>query len=81
MPDGDYAAFIERAAPELKRPGALVDRDGAVVGAHEGVHRFTIGQRKGLGLSAAEPLYVLEIRPDTVGGRRRPARARSAARR
>ena len=48
-----------------RRPGALVDRDGAVVGAHEGVHRFTIGQRKGLGLSAREPLYVLEIRPDT----------------
>jgi tRNA-specific 2-thiouridylase len=66
IPDGDYAAFIERSAPELKRPGALVDRDGAVVGAHEGVHRFTIGQRKGLGLSASTPLYVLEIRPTTA---------------
>jgi tRNA-specific 2-thiouridylase len=64
VPDGDYAAFIERAAPEARRPGTLVDREGAVVGAHEGVHRFTIGQRKGLGLSAREPLYVLEIRPD-----------------
>ena len=66
IPDGDYAAFIERSAPDLKRPGALVDREGAVVGTHEGVHRFTIGQRKGLGLSAATPLYVLEIRPGTA---------------
>ena len=66
VPDGDYAAFIERSAPELKRPGALVDREGAVVGAHEGVHRFTIGQRRGLGLSSSTPLYVLEIRPETA---------------
>ena len=66
VPDGDYAAFLERAAPELKRPGPLVDQSGAVVGAHAGIHRFTIGQRKGLGLSASEPLYVLAIRPDTA---------------
>src|SRR5262245_2468634 len=66
VPDGDYAAFIERTAPESRRPGALVDRSGAVVGAHDGVHRFTIGQRKGLGLSAREPMYVLAIKPDTA---------------
>jgi tRNA-specific 2-thiouridylase len=66
IPDGDYAAFIERSAPALKRPGALVDRGGAVVGGHQGVHRFTIGQRKGIGLSASTPLYVLEIRPETA---------------
>ena len=66
VPDGDYAGFLERAAPELKRPGALVDQAGEVVGSHAGVHRFTIGQRKGLGLSASEPLYVLAIRPDTA---------------
>ena len=63
VPDGNYAAFIEKAAPELKRPGTLVSQNGNVVGGHSGVHRFTIGQRKGLGLSAKEPLYVLEIRP------------------
>jgi tRNA-specific 2-thiouridylase len=62
VPDGDYAKFIEKAAPELTRPGTLVDQDGAVLGAHQGVHRYTIGQRKGLGLSSQEPLYVLEIR-------------------
>jgi tRNA-specific 2-thiouridylase len=66
IPDGDYAAFLERSAPELKRPGALVDAEGAVVGAHEGVHRYTIGQRKGLGLSSSAPLYVLEIRSGTA---------------
>jgi tRNA-specific 2-thiouridylase len=66
VPDGDYAKFIEKAAPSLKRPGTLVDEAGAVVGAHQGVHRFTIGQRKGLGLSSKEPLYVLEIRADAA---------------
>ena len=66
VPDGDYAAFIEKAAPELKRPGTLVNQGGEVLGGHQGVHRFTIGQRKGLGLSAREPLYVLEIRPDSA---------------
>ena len=63
IPEGNYAAFVERAAPELTRPGSLVDQSGEVVGSHAGVHRFTIGQRKGLGLSASEPMYVLAIRP------------------
>ena len=66
VPDGDYAAFIEKTAPELKRSGHLVNLDGAVVGGHQGVHRYTIGQRKGLGLSSKQPLYVLEIRADTA---------------
>lgn len=64
VPDGDYAAFVERQAPELTRQGLITDRDGAVLGTHRGVHRFTIGQRKGLGLSSREPLYVLAIEPD-----------------
>jgi tRNA-specific 2-thiouridylase len=66
VPDGNYAKFIEKAAPELKRPGTLVSADGEILGTHEGVHRFTVGQRKGLGLSAKEPLYVLQIRPDAA---------------
>lgn len=66
VPDGDYAAFIERRAPDAARPGAVVDRDGRVLGTHGGVHRFTIGQRKGLGLSSAEPLYVTEIKPESA---------------
>jgi tRNA-specific 2-thiouridylase len=66
VPDGDYAGFIERAAPQIRKPGAIVGRDGARLGTHAGMHRFTVGQRKGLGLSSTEPLYVLEIRPATA---------------
>jgi len=66
VPDGDYAAFVERQAPDATRPGPIVGTDGRVVGTHGGVHRFTIGQRKGLGLSSTEPLYVLAIEPDSA---------------
>jgi tRNA-specific 2-thiouridylase len=73
VPDGDYAAFVERQAPDAARAGTVVGEDGRILGTHGGVHRFTIGQRKGLGLSSSEPLYVLEIKPETaqvVVGRR-----------
>jgi tRNA-specific 2-thiouridylase len=66
VPDGDYAAFVEKRAPDATRPGTVVTADGRVLGTHGGVHRFTIGQRKGLGLSSTEPLYVLEIKPDVA---------------
>jgi len=60
VPDGDYAAFVERAAGG-PAPGPIVARDGTRLGTHTGVHRFTVGQRKGLGLSSSEPLYVLAV--------------------
>ena len=63
VPDGDYAAFIERKTGDLEAAGAIVTQSGDVVGRHAGVHRFTVGQRKGLGVAAAEPLYVLQLRP------------------
>jgi tRNA-specific 2-thiouridylase len=66
VPDGDYAAFVERKAPEAARPGTIVNPEGRVLGTHRGVHRYTIGQRKGLGLSTTEPLYVLEIKPESA---------------
>ena len=66
VPDGDYAAFVERKAPEATQPGTIINAEGRVLGTHAGVHRFTIGQRKGLGLSATEPLYVLEIKPGSA---------------
>jgi tRNA-specific 2-thiouridylase len=66
VPDGDYAAFVERTAPEAARAGTIVNNEGRVIGTHGGVHRFTIGQRKGLGLSSTEPLYVLEIKPEAA---------------
>jgi tRNA-specific 2-thiouridylase len=64
VPDGDYAAFVERTAG----PGAagpIVHVDGTTLGSHGGVHRFTVGQRKGLGLSTGRPLYVVAVEPDT----------------
>jgi tRNA-uridine 2-sulfurtransferase len=66
IPDHDYRGFVEKQRPETPRAGQFVDERGAVVGAHEGVHRFTIGQRRGLGLSSSRsgtPLYVLALRP------------------
>jgi tRNA-specific 2-thiouridylase len=66
VPDGNYAAFVERRAPDATRPGTVVAGDGRVLGTHAGVHRFTIGQRKGLGLSSTEPLYVTAINPETA---------------
>lgn len=74
VPDGDYAAFVERATSgAARKPGVVTDAAGRVLGTHEGVHHFTIGQRKGLRLSTGTPLYVTEIRADTrtvVVGRR-----------
>ncbi len=63
VPDGDYARFVERHAPHAATAGVITDAGGRVLGRHEGVHRFTVGQRKGLRLSTNQPLYVLELRP------------------
>ena len=53
--------FLRRhGGPRLRRPGPLVERDGRVVGSHEGQHEFTVGQRRGLNISGSEPLYVLD---------------------
>ena len=61
VPDGDYAAFVERHAARTARVGEVVDERGRRLGGHNGVHRFTVGQRKGLGVQASVPLYVLDI--------------------
>jgi tRNA-uridine 2-sulfurtransferase len=58
--DGDHAAFLERHAP-MAGAGVIRDSSGRVLGKHEGVHHFTVGQRKGLGLSSSIPLYVVGI--------------------
>lgn len=59
--DGDYAAFLERVDPGGIAGGEIVSTDGRVLGTHPGTHRFTVGQRKGLGLSAPLPLYVVAV--------------------
>jgi tRNA-specific 2-thiouridylase len=61
VPDNDYAAVVERRAPDAIRPGDIVDTAGRTLGRHHGVHHFTVGQRRGLGISAPAPLYVLRI--------------------
>jgi tRNA-uridine 2-sulfurtransferase len=61
VPTGDYASFIVRHEPAVARDGEIVDGEGRVLGRHNGVHRFTVGQRKGLGLATGVPLYVLKI--------------------
>ena len=63
IPDHDYAKFVTKRAPETDRQGTIVDEHGRVAGRHGGIHRFTIGQRKGLGLASPSPLYVLALRP------------------
>jgi tRNA-specific 2-thiouridylase len=63
-----HADFLERHGAMRKRAGAVVDRDGTVLGEHSGAHVYTVGQRHGLGISAPRPLYVLQIdtRSNTV---------------
>ena len=66
IPDDDYAGFVTRHAPDRAREGVIVDEQGRVVGSHAGIHRFTVGQRKGLGLTSSPtgaPMYVLALRP------------------
>jgi tRNA-specific 2-thiouridylase len=60
---GGYAEFLRRERPSSFRPGSVVDSAGQVVGAHDGVAGFTVGQRRGLGVSASRPLYVLALEP------------------
>jgi tRNA-specific 2-thiouridylase len=64
VPDDDYAGFVERHAPPAERAGQVVDGSGRVLARHAGVHHFTVGQRRGLGVTAPRPLYVLRVLPE-----------------
>jgi tRNA-specific 2-thiouridylase len=83
VPSGHYADFVERRAPDRRTEGAIVDQGGREIGRHAGVHRFTVGQRRGLGVASATPLFVLgldaEARHVTVGPRAALARTRLTA--
>ncbi|MFO7952642.1 MAG: tRNA 2-thiouridine(34) synthase MnmA [Bacillota bacterium] len=72
IPDNDYRSFMERICPEVVQPGDIVSTSGKKLGRHQGVAFYTIGQRRGLGLTASEPLYVVGIDPQNnrviVGG-------------
>ncbi len=73
VPTGDYASIIRKLRPESGEPGEIVHADGTVLGEHAGIVNFTVGQRKGLGIAAGEPLFVIRIEPAsrrvTVGPR------------
>ncbi|MFD0978561.1 tRNA 2-thiouridine(34) synthase MnmA [Tropicimonas aquimaris] len=65
VPDGNYASVIEKLRPGAGEPGEIVDIEGRVLGQHEGVIHYTIGQRRGLGIGGlADPLYVVKLDPD-----------------
>ncbi|NLW83668.1 MAG: tRNA 2-thiouridine(34) synthase MnmA [Phycisphaerae bacterium] len=63
VPDGDYRAILKGRAERALRPGPILDEAGKVLGTHDGCGLFTIGQRRGIRIAAAEPLYVLSIDP------------------
>lgn len=65
VPDGDYLSFLERFTGETSRPGPFLNPEGEQIGTHRGYMGYTIGQRKGLGVSAAHRLYVYEKDPKT----------------
>lgn len=73
VPDQDHAGFVRRRRPGLDTAGEVVTTDGTVVGRHDGFERFTVGQRRGLGIAMGQPYYVVRIEPDArrvVLGRR-----------
>jgi tRNA-specific 2-thiouridylase len=63
VPDGETGAFVERHLESPAVAGDIVDSGGRVLGRHRGLHRYTVGQRKGLGISGTAPLYVLRLEP------------------
>jgi tRNA-specific 2-thiouridylase len=64
IPDNNYARFLKETQPEAFCPGPIVDETGRVLGEHQGVLQYTIGQRRGMGIAAESPLYVIEIQPE-----------------
>lgn len=82
VPDGEYADFVEREAASPISGGSIVDQNGKELGRHDGIQRYTVGQRRGLGIAASEPLYVTEIDAEsqTVHVGPRAALARSGLR-
>lgn len=73
IPDNDYARFLKDFIPQAFRPGPILDQNGNLLGSHRGILNYTIGQRKGLGIAAGEPRYVIAIESERnaviVGGR------------
>lgn len=64
IPDDDYRKFLREYLPETRKPGPILDLEGNVLGEHEGIAFYTIGQRKGLGIASTEPFYVVDLDPE-----------------
>ena len=82
VPNGSYAAVIEKLRPGAAEPGEIVGTDGQVLGTHEGVIRYTVGQRRGLGIGGGEPLFVVRLDAEArqvVVGPREALASRSVA--
>ena len=65
VPNGSYAGVVEKLRPGAADPGDIVDLQGNVIGRHDGIIHFTVGQRRGLGIAAPEPLYVVRVEAET----------------
>ena len=65
VPGGDYRKVVRKFAPEAERKGHFVNSSGDILGTHNGIINFTVGQRRGLGIAFGEPMYVIAIRPES----------------
>jgi tRNA-specific 2-thiouridylase len=65
VPEGRYAGVILKMRPDAAEPGNIVHVDGRMLGQHDGIIHFTVGQRRGLGIGGGEPLYVVKLEADT----------------
>lgn len=61
IPDNDYGQFLKKRIPGSAKPGPIINKEGEVIGKHKGIISYTIGQRKGIGIAAKKPLYVISI--------------------
>ena len=64
VPNGDYASVIEKFRPDAFKKGNIKNTQGKILGVHDGIFNFTIGQRRGIRIAAKDPLYVVDINPD-----------------
>lgn len=64
VPDGDYVTLIDKLRPQGRDPGQIVHIDGRVLGEHQGITRYTVGQRRGLNVAVGEPLFVVRLEPE-----------------
>ena len=61
VPNGDYSSVIQKFRPESFKPGKILDIKGNIIGEHDGIINYTIGQRKGIKISSEKPFYVIKI--------------------